>query len=635
MTRSNVIDKKPKYKVTIGCPMPLGTNKIVGGINFAVIVHEECISCSLILYKKGTDEVFTEIPFTEEMRFGNVFAMCLIGLTQSEFDYNYRIDNKTISDPYGVLINGAGEFGSVSAIKKTTSFYVDNFNWENDSKLNIPFSDSLIYRLHVRGFTMGKYSKVRKKGTFAGILEKIDYLKSLGVTMVELMPAYEFNEVIEPEKFCKYEPRVNNIVMPEDIVKIDFWGYRDGDYFMPKVSYSYKKDPVSAIKEFKTMVKELHKNNIEVSMEFHFKEDVTPAYMIDCFRHWVLNYHIDGIHCNMSEDIRGAVSSDPYLARTKIISYGFSGDNYSTFKHLGEFNNVFMNTARRFLKGDEGQVSDMAFRIKYNKAFAAPINFMANNDSFTMMDMVSYDIKHNELNGENNKDGTDYNYSWNCGHEGETKRKSVVALRRQQLKNAMAFIMLSQGTPLIYAGDEFGNSCNGNNNPYCQDNEISYLDWRLVNKNSWLLNFTRQLIEFRKDHKILHLTKPLEGRDYRSLGMPDVSFHCEKTWSLDNDILSRTFGMMLNGKYCKLFGGEPEENLYIAFNMNWLQVRQGVPTPGKGKKWKFMFSTNELISEDDLGINSQRFIDIPPRSIVVLEGIDGMRGKNEQLLIKI
>ena len=596
------------YKIIVGKPMPLGTTKIAGGINFAVMVQgKEDKNCSVILYKKGTLEVVTEIAFSKEMKFGKVYAMCIQGISLNEFDYNYRIGNKVVTDPYAMIINGGKVFGENDKTKKTSAVYEDKFKWDGDAFPKTSFSDSIIYRLHVRGFTMNRYSRVRKKGTFAGIVEKIPYLKQLGITMVELMPAYEFNE--------------NSGTLPD---KVNYWGYTDADYLMPKVAYSYKKDARSAVVEFKTMVKELHKNGIEVCMEFAFDDSITPNYMIDCFRHWVINYHIDGIHCNMDNDIRGAVSADPYLTDTKIISTGFDSDNFSNVKHLGESNCVFMNTARKFLKGDGAQVEDMAFRVRYNKPFAQSINYMASNDTFTMMDMVSYENKHNEDNGEYNKDGMEYNYTWNCGIEGETRKKDVLAIRKRQLKNAMCLLMLSQGTPMIYAGDGFGDSAKGKNNPYCQDNDISYVNWRAMDKNKEYFEFTKQLICFRKAHNILHGEMPMEMKDYHSLGMPDMSFHSERTWSLDGNVLNRHFGVMLYGKYSKLLGKKEEESLFIGFNMGWEDKFIGLPAPGRGKQWKFSFSSNEEVKEIQLNQNAMmaRSLRVPPRSVVVLEGED-------------
>ncbi len=597
-------NKELKYKIKAGNPMQLGAVKTNDGINFALMLNgREQKACSLILYEKGTLKVAAEIAFTQDMWYGNICTMCLQGISLNNFDYNYRVGNKVITDPYAAIINGAGVFGENDVKKKTSAGYVDKFNWEDDIKPMINFSDSIIYRLHVRGFTMNRFSKVRKKGTFAGITEKIEYFKELGITMVELMPAYEFNE--------------NEGVKDG---KVNYWGYTSADYLMPKVAYSYKKEAKSAINEFKTMVKELHKNKIEVCMEFYFSKDISPAYMIDCFRYWVIHYHIDGIHCNMSDDIRGAVSSDPYLANTKIISYGFESDEYSFNRHLGESNDVFMNIARKFLKGDEGTVNDMAFRVRYNKDFATPVNYIANNNAFTMMDMVSFSTKHNEDNKDSNKDGRDDNYSWNCGFEGITNRKNIKKFRLKQLKNAWCLLMLCQGAPMIYAGDEFGNSCDGNNNPYCQDNDISYLDWRLIKKNNELFEFVKYIIKFRKEHNILHLDKPFRLNDYRSLGMPDMSYHSERTWALNTDVFARHFAVMLYGKYCKVFKKPEEENLYIAFNMYWESKKFGLPTAGKGKEWKIAFTTDEegKVEIDDRNVKFSRSIKLPPRSVAVL-----------------
>ena len=598
---------KNRYKVKAGNPMQLGARKTKDGINFAVMLPDrKKESASVVLYEKGTTEVISEIPFTEEMTFGKVCSMCIQGVNANAFDYNYKIGDRVMTDPYAALVNGTKVFGENTAESKTSSVYSDRFNWDNDIKPGTDFSDTIIYRLHVRGFTKNRYSKTRRKGTFAGIVDKIDYLKELGITMVELMPAYDFNE------------------KPLKGDKVNYWGYCDADYFMPKVSYSASGDGKGAIREFKTMVKKLHAANIEVCMEFYFNRNITPAFMIDCFRYWVINYHIDGIHCNLDEDIRGAISADPYLADTKIISYGFSNDEFSDKKHLGEYNRAFMNTARKFLKGDEGQVMDMAYRIRYNKSFAQAINYFSTNDTFTMMDMVSYDGKHNQDNGEYNRDGIEDNNSWNCGYEGYTKKKVVNELRQRQLKNAYAMLMFSQGTPLIYAGDEFGNSANGNNNPYCQDNDVSYLDWRLTEKNKWLLDYVKWLIDFRKSHKILHMENPMEGNDYRSLGMPDVSFHSDRTWILQFDVLSRQFAFMVYGKYttvCKL----PEEpSLYIAFNTHWEEKTLGLPTAGKNRDWKQVMSTEPGYNADIISEKNKmaRTVKIPPRSVLVLESYE-------------
>ena len=607
--------KELNYKIKPGNPMILGAAKTNEGINFALMVNNgERKPCSLILYEKGTMKVVSEIAFSNEMWYGNICTMCLGGINLNDFDYNYRIGNRIVTDPYATLINGAKVFGDNDSSKKTSAVHVDRFKWEDDRKPMTDFCDSIIYRLHVRGFTMDRFSGVKKKGTFAGVAEKIPYFKELGITMVELMPAYEFNE---------------NFGMKSG--KVNYWGYTTADYFMPKVAFSNKKDAKSAINEFKTLVKELHKNNIEICMEFFFEEGISPAYMIDCFRYWVINYHIDGIHCNMSDDIRGAVSSDPYLSNAKIISYGFDNPNYAYNKNLGEYNDVFMNVSRKFLKGDEGTVKDMAFRVRYNKDFATPINFIATNNTFTMMDMVSYSSKHNQDNGELNRDGREDNYSWNCGVEGMTKGKKTNEFRMKQLKNAFCMLMLSQGAPLIYAGDEFGNTANGNNNPYCQDNETSYIKWRSKKKNEELFEFVKFLIEFRKSHDMLHMGTMPHTTDYRSVGTPEMSYHSDRTWALDTDLFTRHFAYMLNGKYLKVYNKSEDESLYIAFNMYWEERKFGLPSAGKGRDWEVCFVTSkEEVKIDDRHVKFSRSMVVPKRSVAVLVSRENEEVKQEE-----
>lgn len=600
------------YKVKSGEPVPLGTlEKGRKSVNFAIMAEGD-EKCSLILYKRDTGKIATEIPFTDDMRFGNVYAMLVEGIAYSEYDYAYRIGTSIRQDPFARIINGCYEWGR--ADKEISSGIArNNYDWQGDRPLRHTFEDTIIYRMHVRGFTKSKYSKVRHKGTFKGIIEKIPYLKELGITMVELMPAYEFNEVIESNA-SKSEPRVKEWNRKNSPSRINYWGYCEGDYFTPKASYAASAMRGAAIKEFRDMVRELHKNDIEISMEFYFPESINPYIILECFRFWVREYHIDGIHCNVSDGIKDMIQKDPYLSRTKLIGYGWNNEKVYAMKHLAECNDVFMNTARCFLKGDEGRTVDMAFRLKYNPASAANINYLANNDTFSIMDMFSYSSKHNSENGEDNKDGREQNYSWNCGVEGNTRRKNVLQLRKRLVENSFMILLLSQGTPMIYAGDEFGNTCNGNNNPYCQDNETSWLDWRLIKKNNEIFEFVKSLISFRKQHPILHISKEMKCRDYHSLGMPDMSYHSEKTWVIDRSAFCRHFGVMLYGKYSCLDGKKEDNSIFIAFNMHWEEQSIGMPVNGKNKKWNIVFNTN---SECDVEIK-ERMLLLPPRTAVVL-----------------
>ena len=615
--RINIIMNKTDelcYRVRVGEPEPLGTlEKGRKLINIAIIADGDD-KCSLILYKKGTLNIATEIPFTEDMRYGNVYAMEIEGIATSDFEYAFRIGSTIVQDPFANIINGTSVWGKTPAIT-TSGVYRGKYDWQGDKPLNHSYEDTIIYRIHVRGFTKSKFSKVKHKGTFKGIVEKIPYLKELGINMVELMPAYEFNEIMK-NSFPVSEPRAMKFKQDEK-VKLNYWGYCEGNYFTPKASYASSKKRGAAIKEFKDMVRELHKNDIEVTMEFYFPEYINPYLIYQCFRFWVREYHIDGIHCNISEGMRDMIQKDPYLSRTKLMSYGWNEEKVYSKKHLAEYNDAFMSVARCFLKGDEGRTADMAERFRYNPGYAAVINYMSTNDTFSMMDMVSYSRNHNEANDEDNRDGRKLNYSWNCGFEGETKRKGVCALRMKQIKNAFALLLLSQGTPMIYAGDEFGHTCKGNNNPYCQDNEISWINWNLLNRNKEIYEFVKELIRFRKEHPILHLSKQMQGKDYHALGMPDISYHSEKTWTLDRDVLVRHFGVMMYGKYSRLFGQNDDSTIFIAFNMHWEEQKVGLPTAGKDCKWKILFNTSV---KEKCEIKN-RMLEIPPRTTVVLESV--------------
>lgn len=605
-----------KFKVKTGFPEQMGAKNYGEYVNFTVAVRDG-ESCSLIFYKKGSSDIVAEFPFTSEMQYGNLYAMAVYGVDIELYDYNYRINNQVVTDPYARKINGTALWGMTDDSKVATVITRDEYDWEGDRPIGIPFEDSIIYRLHVRGFTKHSSSKVKKRGTFHGLMEKIPYLKELGITMIELMPAYEFREVVRHS---------SGPAILED-QPVNYWGYTNANYFAPKASYAAAGKKGGQIQEFKEMVKEFHKNGIEVGMEFYFPEGTNRNMILECFHFWVKEYHIDGIHCNIDEDMKTLLKEDPVLGRTKLICYSWNAEGeYSyfekslNFKNLGECNDAFMITARKFLKSDEGQIGDMSFRIKKNQNTVQMVNYLANNGTFSLYDMVSYERKHNEANGENNHDGTEYNYSWNCGFEGKTRRKKVLNLRRKQIKNAWIFLMLSQGTPMIYAGDEFLNTTQGNNNPYCQDNDISWLNWNLEKKNQEYIDYVKYLITFRRQHKILHMRDELRIMDYKSLGLPDMSYHGSKAWYLDYSHLNRHFSVMYCGKYSEMEEPEQNQNIYIAYNMYWEQEKFGLPTPAKDSAWKKILATGEeeLGEQAQKEVIGEKEISVPPRSVVVL-----------------
>jgi len=604
--------KKAKFNIKTGDPLLLGATAKKDGINFALI-NETDEKCSLILYSKDNHEAAWEVSFTKDMKYGNIYAMKIDDIDAMEYEYNFKIGSEIVVDRYAKQLYGISEWGKLTKGIVTAEVVEQNFDWEQDRPLHIAYEDTIIYRLHVRGFTKDVTSKAAHKGTFLGILDKIPYLKELGVTLIELMPAYNFSEVMIKKKTDKYD---YNYDYNEDSNRhrINYWGYTKGNYFVPKSAYAF--NPGQAITEFKQVVKALHANAIEVGMEFYFSNLEDPHFILDCLRYWVLEYHIDSLHVSANELTMKLLQRDALLSHTKIIGWGYDEgiSENRTFKNLGSLNGSFYATARRFLKSDEEQLEKMAFHIKNNPADIAPINYIANHGTFTLMDLVSYDRKHNEINGENNNDGAEYNYSWNCGVEGPTKKKKVLELRKQQIKNALIFVLLSQGVPMIYAGDEYGNSQKGNNNAYCQDNPIGWMNWRENRFNIEIFQFAKELIAYRKAHPVLHMKQEMKIMDYRALGLPDMSYHGNKPWYADFNHVNRHFAVMYCGKYAALDGEQEDNDIYIAYNMHWEPQEFGMPGALEHKKWKVAITSSTMVD-----IVDNKKIKVPARSVVVLE----------------
>lgn len=601
-----------KIKAYRGNPLMMGATVIGDTVNFAITARLGS-KCELVLYEKGKNNEAARIPFENAQVIGNVFAMSIEGLDYKKYDYNFSIDGKIVTDAYAKALSGKEKWGIVPTDIRG-SIVSSEFDWQNDAPLRRPYDETIIYRLHVRGFTKHVSSKAKHKGTYLGIVDKIPYLKELGITMIELMPAYEFNEMeSHVATSMKGQFSIENPVL-------NYWGYTSGYAFAPKASYAYATKPGSEVEEFKYMVRELHRNGIEVSMEYFFPEGTNPTLILDVLHYWVMEYHIDGIHANCEKAVMKMIQTDNLLSTTKIFTYNFATDTdfYANVenKNLANFNDDFMVSARKFIKGDEDMLNTISYKIKANPPAVAVVNYVANHNTFTLYDAVSYDKKYNQANGENNRDGAVYNYSWNCGAEGDTRKRKINELRKHQIKNALSLVLLSQGVPMIYAGDEMCNSQKGNNNPYCLDNEISWTNWNTTAMAKEILDFTKKLIQFRKQHKILHLSSEPRLMDYKSYGLPDMSYHGSKAWYADFSHFNRHFSVMYCGKYATIDGKEDEADLFIAYNMFWEMIKFGIPSARNKRQWKVVFATDSGFKEPSDGI--ERMLQVPPRSIVVL-----------------
>lgn len=584
-------------QITYFKPEKQGVYPFDNGYLFAT-ESEEPENSGLILYEKNGKA--TRIPFSEEGKRGALYGIKIEGENLPFTEYNYYEGDTVFTDLYVKSVSGLEEFGAFGESKRITRGILkrEAFDWEGDSTLEIPFEDTIIFGLHVRGFTMHKSSGVRNRGTFEGIIEKIDYLKDLGITAVELMPAYEFDECMypSPEPAGSTEEAVIKYKLSAQTEKrVNCWGYQNGFYFAPKASYSMELPDVS----FKKMVKALHKNGIEVMMQFYFPPGLKQSYILDVLRYWVVEYHIDGVRlCGFHIPFE-TIAQDPLLRGTKIRSDYFPvekiyGDKAPAYRNIAFVNGNFRNDMRRFLKGDENLINQVLFYQRNNPADHAVINFLADYDGFSLFDSVAYERKHNEKNGEDNRDGADNNFSWNCGAEGESRKKAVVQLRMKQIKNALSFLFLSQGVPYLFSGDELANTRFGNNNAYCQDNEVWHIKWKRNKFSDEIFQFTRKLILLRKSHPVLHLGEELKIMDSLGCGYPDISYHGMEAWRPDTSYISRMVGIMLCGKYVR---NKEDDSLYLAYNMHWQPHVLALPKLPKGMIWEKIFTTSEAGQE--------------------------------------
>ncbi len=596
-------------KVAKGNGLPLGASKVGRNQWQFSVAMESGKKYNLLLFRAGEKTAAYNLQLDEKYLVGGIYSVILGWKEDTITEYCYQVDGERYLDPYARQLVGKEVFGEE---KEAEDFSVRCGLVEQgkviSEPLYTPFHELILYRLHVRGYTMHESSKVKNKGTFKGLEEKIPYLKQLGVNGLVLMPCYEFDEqLIEEERenspraaFLDYtKPITEEQEQKQEFPKVNFWGYtRKNCYFAPKASFASV--PSQPIREMKHMVKKMHDNGISVFMEIFFSEKTNQTLILDCLRYWVSEYGIDGFKINTEVVNSQLVAKDPLLARTKLLAtYWNTREFYSEYekveeKTLAEYNDGFMVDCRRFLKSDEGQINAFLGRMRKNPNQQAVVNYISNTDGFTLMDLVSYDVKHNDANGEQSMDGTEYNYSWNCGWEGPTRKKQIAQLRLRQIKNALIFVMLSQGVPMLLAGDEFGNTQKGNNNAYCQDNEIGWVTWNKQVMNQRILAFTKKLIALRKAHPVFCPKDELRGMDYIACGCPDISFHGTNPWYPDLSNYSRVVGVMLYGKYAPLSIRTSDKSFYLAYNMHWEEHKFELPVLPKNKTWKVILDTNEL-----------------------------------------
>jgi glycogen operon protein len=609
----------PGYRVKRGVALPLGATLRRRDANFAIF-SKHATSCTLVLFQPGADNPFVEFPLDPHSnRTGQVWHACVEGI-DAGMQYGFRFDmqpnpdpsvhrfdpSKVLLAPHARVLSHGGAWGQYAPGQRPyrNAVVVDNdFDWGDDQPLNLPLVDSIIYEAHVRSFTVHASSGVAHPGTYAGLIEKIPYLKQLGVTAVELLPVNEFE--------AGDTDRVNPFTGER---LLNLWGYQPTAFYALNTAYSSKRGDGEQVREFKQLVRALHQAGIEVILDMVFNHTaegdengptwsfrgidngtyymLDPAtgkylnfsgcgntvncnnpvvrdFIVDCLRYWVLEMHVDGFRFDLASVMgRGmdgrvlnnpplleSLAYDPVLANSKLIAEAWDAaglyqvGTLPSWGRWAEWNGIFRDDVRKFVKGDAGMTSALATRLLgspdlYETSAREPyhsINFVTCHDGFTLHDLVSYDQKHNQANGEDNRDGSDANYSWNCGVEGPTDDPAVNQLRARQRKNLAAILLCSHGVPMLLAGDEFGRTQQGNNNAYCQDNEVSWLDWRMRASQADLLRFFQLMIAFRK-------RCPLLRRDSFQLhgeGGFHITWHGVKRMSPDWGYESRTLAMQL------------------------------------------------------------------------------------------
>ena len=657
-----------------------GATAIPGGVNFTVYSHS-ATSIELLLFHRECSEPYAVIPFPEHYRIGNVYAMIVFKLNIEEFEYAYRVDGpyeperglifdrtKYLLDPYAKAVTGQSAWGKSPPHGQHYRARVvkDDFDWGSTRQPLIPMEDLIIYELHVRGFTKDPSSGVANPGTFAGLMEKLPYLESLGVNAVELMPIFEFDEMLDYREV--------------DGRKLyNYWGYNTVSFFSPNTSYTASTEYNREGNELKRFIQACKQKGIEVYLDvvfnhtaegnemgpfFSFKgfdnniyylltpqgryynfsgcgntlncnHPIVHQMILDCLRYWVTTYRVDGFRFDLasilgrdengapmvSPPLLQAMAFDPILGDVKLIAEAWDAGglyqvgSFPAWNRWAEWNGRYRDDMRRYIKGDEGMAQAAALRLTGSKDLYdtqarrnASVNFLTCHDGFTLHDLYAYNDKHNEKNGWNNTDGANDNNSWNCGVEGETDDPEVNALRQRLMRNAFALLMCSRGTPMFLAGDEFGNTQFGNNNAYCQDNITSWLDWSLLEKNQGLFRFFQYMIRFRKEHRVLR-TNLNDG----ACGFPDVSFHSAVPWRGEFGPHDHYVGVM--------FAGWERETgpqiVYVASNAYWCELRAELPQLPASMSWQLAVST----WQEEQGIYPQhgnRFA-IGPRSVLVFE----------------
>lgn len=589
--------------------------------------------CKVVLLNHQTKEKeIIEVP--DEYVLGSLRSIEIDNININEYDYYFEINGQKRIDPYSRKIVGREKWNNLSRKNNSYEIYSStdkhDFNWKNDKQPEIPKDKMIMYKLHVRGFSMD--TKKEDAGTFSAIKDKIPFLKSLGITTIELMPIYEFEEMkikgtnlAKLPDYVKWTNKSDDVIVApkkeKKTVGVNYWGYVPGNYFAVKTSYAYKKDRASI--EFKELVHELHKNNMECVMEMFFGGNLNHNLILDSLRYWVREFHVDGFHLLGNNLPITAIAQNVMLSRTKIFYDDIPGDvldNQKTYKHLYLYKDEYLYQARKILNHINGDMSEFINQQKKQNSKYGFVNYVASNNGFTLADVFMFNDRHNEANGENNSDGNAWNFSNNCGFEGFSQKKYIKFMRQKQWRNALVMLFMAQGVPLILSGDEIQNSQKGNNNAYCQDNKIGWVNWKKGKSQDSDIEFVKNIIKFRNDHPMISNTNPYYFNDCLTKGMPDVSFHGESAWVAGIDKQMMALGEMYYGEYDS---NNTKESIYVAYNFFSGVSTLALPSLPENKQWHLLMDTSlekKPFLKEAVKLKNQQKLTINAQSIKILIG---------------
>lgn len=602
------------------------------GIIFTFEAEKED-ECKIVFYGKN-QEIIEKAEVPKQYCRGAIRSVCIKGIPVKHLRYNYEINGELITDPYANRIVGREKWNDISRqacdYQICGGYLTPEFDWKDDVFPEVPRQQMVMYKLHVRGFSMDAGIKGKTKGTFAAVRERIPYLKGMGITTIELMPVYEFEEIVLPKEvelpeYLQWEINEEDIIKPETKKlpeKINYWGYVAGNYFAVKASYASTAD---AAHEFKELIRELHANGIECVMEMFFAEWQNQNVILDALRYWVREYHVDGFHLLGEKLPVTLIAQDAWLRRTKIFYTGFDQillENPCRYPHLFVYNDEYLYPVRGMLNHMNGNLDSFACQQRKQHKVQGFVNYIADNNGFRLMDLFSYSEKHNEGNGEENSDGSNWNLSNNYGVEGRTAKRHINAIRERQMQNAIAILMLSQGVPLLFSGDEMGNSQGGNNNAYCQDNRIGWVNWKKNEKYTWLADFVGKMAAFRREHPVICSDTPKELSDFGRKGFPDLSYHGENAWVASLSKEMQAVGVMYCGAYEKKADGSADDMIYVSYNFHAGIGRLALPKLPDKKKWYLCMDTSRgkdaFLAKEE--VQDEHQITVKGQSVMILIG---------------